>query len=114
MGLGVEKRVRDGDDSRVCDDAILTVRSKGHDSEGNIVFVVVSAIAKGTATAQFIDEAQPGCEEIVIYGSEDPDGDRTMEVCYLSDEVAPSDNEWNRLRAKLGKAVEDTRRVDPW
>ena len=114
MGLGVEKRVRDGDDSRVCDDAILTVRSKGHDSEGNIVFVGVSAIKTDTATARFMNEAQPGCDEIVIYGIEDPDGDRTMEVCYLTEEVVPSDYEWNKVRAKLGKAIQDTQRARPW
>ena len=105
---------RSGDDSRVCDDSVLTVGCKAVDGGGNKILVTVSAVLAGTDTATWINEAQPGCCEVVVYCGADADGYRGLMVVWICQSQDPTEYVWNCCRAKLGKAVEDTRRVDPW
>ena len=105
---------RVGDDARVCDDAVLTVKAKSVDSGGNTILVTVSAVHAGTDTATWINEAQPGCTEVVVYCGVDADGDRGLMVVWICQDQTPTEDVWNCCRAKLEKAVADTRRVDPW
>ena len=105
---------RRGDDSLVCDDSVLTVAATTVDSGGNKILVTVSAVLAGTDTATWINEAQPGCCEVVVYCGPDSDGDRGLMVVWICQEQSPTEYVWNCCRAKLGKAIEETRRVDPW